>query len=72
MGLQLTGRTAAWGHTKEQMLHCVQLAAFQIGTVVAMLRFSTLVVPGGKTPPGVNTLQSGQSTEKVKSSFVGI
>lgn len=52
----LTGRMAAWGQTKAQMLHWVQASAFHVGTASAMERFSMAVVPGGNMPPGVNTL----------------
>ena len=31
-GVASTGRMAAWGHTKEQMLHCVQLVLSHSGT----------------------------------------
>ncbi len=47
---------AAWGQTKEQMLHCVHRSLFQAGTWAAMVRCSMAVVPGGMKPPGVKTL----------------
>jgi hypothetical protein len=44
------GRMAAWGHTKEQMLHCVQFSLIHAGTCDAIARRSTTVVPGGTNP----------------------
>lgn len=49
-GVASAGRMAACGHTKAQMLHCVQLSAFHVGTWAAMARFSMTVVPGGTKP----------------------
>ena len=59
--MRLTGRMAAWGQTKAQMLHWVQEEEVQAGTLEAMARSSMAVVPGGKKPPGVNTLQEGRT-----------
>ena len=52
-----TGEHGLQSEAKREGPACVQLAEFQAGILLAMERFSITVVPGGKKPPGANTLQ---------------
>ena len=54
------GRMQAWGQTREQLPHWMQLSFSHSGTMTAMPRFSYLVVPVGTAAGRIERADTGR------------